>query len=128
MSKKKKMSIAWLLALNLFLPIAAHAQTAKAACPKISDAFKHGFTDPLGDVCVPDLVNRLIVAALSVAGTIFFLLFIWGGLQWFTAGGEPGKVKKATTTLVNAVIGMAIIAASYAIVVTVIDFIAKGRG
>lgn len=92
-----------------FLPLAVHAQN------------KYGFPDPLGGAKVPELVNRLVTATLSVVGAIFFVMFLWGGVTYLTAGGAAEKVKKAQTTLVNAVIGIGIVVLSYTLVSFVID-------
>lgn len=81
---------------------------------------------PLGNVDIATIIQRLIIAVLSIAGAIFFALFFWGGVRYLTAGGDAEGVKKARTTLVNAVIGMIIVGASYAIVYNIIDALAKG--
>jgi hypothetical protein len=52
---------------------------------------------------------------LMFVGTIFFLLVLYAGLTWMTAGGGSEKVMKAKTMLETAVIGLLIVAASYAI-------------
>jgi hypothetical protein len=49
---------------------------------------------------------------------------MYGGFLWMTAGGDMGKVKEATAIIRNAVIGLVIIAASYAIANFVITQIA----
>ncbi len=101
----------------LFGPVAA-----SAAC-----AGPYGFPDP---ICapVPLIVNRLIYVALSLAGTIFFVMFLWGGFTWMTAGGEAKKVEAAQKTLKNAVIGMIILATSYILVVNIIGLLSAGVG
>jgi hypothetical protein len=65
--------------------------------------------------CIPQLVGQLISALLGLFGALFLVLIIWGGVQYMTSGGDPGKVKHAKETLVNAIVGMLIVALSYAI-------------
>ena len=85
------------------------------------------FPDPLTGACgvegggvqVPILVQRIISAVLSLVGALFFVMFLWGGTRYLTAGGDAESVKKARKILSNAVIGMLIIALSYAIVATI---------
>lgn len=65
--------------------------------------------------CIPQIVGNLVSALLGLFGALFLVLIIWGGVQYMTAGGDPGKIKKAKDTLVNAIVGMVIVALSYAI-------------
>ncbi len=98
------------------LPLSASAQSS------------YGFPDLLQGAKIPELVNRLVYATLSVVGALFFLMFLWGGVMYLTAGGTAEKVKKATQILTNAVIGLVIVALSYTLVAFVIDTIVKGQG
>lgn len=99
------------------LPVLAQAQIT---------GNKYNFPDPLGGANIQTVVGNLISAALSLVGAIFFVMFLWGGFQWMSAGGDSAKVKKATTTLMNAVIGLIIVAAAYGITSFVIDTLVKG--
>lgn len=76
----------------------------------------YGMEDPLRGMMVPQIVSRVLNWALPMTGSLLLLMFIWGGLQWFMAGGDKSKVEKATKTLTNAAIGMAIIIGAYVIV------------
>jgi len=81
--------------------------------------------------CIPQIVGQLVSALLGLLGALFLVLIIWGGVQYMTAGGEPGKIKSAKDTIVNAILGMLIVALSYAIaryVITVIGGAATGGG
>ncbi|MCC7522997.1 hypothetical protein IT407_04355 [Candidatus Uhrbacteria bacterium] len=81
-----------------------------------------GYVNPLGTTSVPELISRLIRAVLGVVGALFLAMFVYGGVLWTTAGGDAKKVQNAKTTLINAVIGIMIIAFSYAIVSTILGF------
>jgi hypothetical protein len=83
-------------------------------------AAPYGFPDPLNDADVPTLINRIITQVLGIIGALFFLMFLWGGFQYMTAEGDAKKVANARRTLVNAVIGIVIIAAAYGIVQSLI--------
>lgn len=89
---------------------------------------KYNFPDPLAGADIPTAIGRLISAALSLTGGIFFIMFLWGGWMWMTAGGGKDKVQKSITTLRNAVIGLVIVAAAYAVTTFVIDTIVRGAG
>jgi amino acid transporter len=62
-----------------------------------------------------EVVAIIIQAFLGLLGIIFIILIISAGFNWMTAGGEEEKVRKAKSTITNAVIGLIIIVASYAI-------------
>src|SRR3989338_3334576 len=65
---------------------------------------------------LPDIVVGLINTALGFLGLIAVILILYAGFLWMTAGGNEERVKKAKETLKNAIIGLIIIFASYAIV------------
>lgn len=50
-----------------------------------------------------------------VAGLMFVLYFILGGLSWLSAGGKAEQVQKAKQQMTNAVIGLIIVVAAYGI-------------
>ncbi len=81
---------------------------------------KYNLEDPMGGATVPQIVSRIIQQVLPVVGALFLIMFIYGGVLWMTAGGSGDKVKKATQTMINAAIGMAIVVLAYSIVNEVI--------
>lgn len=111
-------------ALKIFSPVAVWLLPVMAQAQITGN--KYNFPDPLGGANIQTVVGNLISAALSLVGAIFFVMFLWGGFQWMSAGGDSAKVKKATTTLMNAVIGLIIVAASYGITSFIIEVMAKG--
>ncbi|MBU2566837.1 hypothetical protein KKG46_04755 [Patescibacteria group bacterium] len=64
---------------------------------------------------LPAMAGLLINSALSVLGIVLLGYLLYGGFRWMTAGGDSAQVDKAKATLRNAVIGLVIIVASYAI-------------
>ena len=50
----------------------------------------------------------LVSVALSFVGVIFFLVILYGGYLWLTAGGNEEQVKKASTYILRAIVGFAI--------------------
>lgn len=64
---------------------------------------------------LPVLVGNLIGAALGFVGVVLLVMLIYAGFLWMTAGGNMETVKKAQQQIKNAIIGLIIIAASYAI-------------
>ncbi|MFZ5363897.1 MAG: pilin [Patescibacteria group bacterium] len=82
------------------------------------------FTSPIGAVSPTQLIGKAIKTVLGILGAVALLIFVYGGFVWMTSGGSPEKIKTARTTLVWAVLGMAVIFLSYAAV----DFVLKAFG
>lgn len=57
----------------------------------------------------------IIGIILSFVGVIFLVLMIYAGLMWMTAQGNQERVNKAKDLMINAVIGLIIVMAAYAI-------------
>ncbi len=52
-----------------------------------------------------------------IVGTLGFLLYlVWGGLRWMIAGGDKNDVESAKSQISSALIGLAFLVGSYAIV------------
>lgn len=66
-------------------------------------------------------VGSLIGLVLSFIGVLFLLLMIFAGLSWMTAQGNSEKVTKAKDLMINAIIGLIIVLAAYAITAFVGD-------
>lgn len=61
------------------------------------------------------IVARIIEVFLGLLGTIAIILIIYGGWLWMSAAGDAQKITQAKKTLINAVIGLAIILSAFAI-------------
>jgi len=59
--------------------------------------------------------GQVIGIVLSFVGVLFFILMIYAGILWMTAQGNEQQVKKARDLLINAIIGLIIVLAAYAI-------------
>ncbi len=70
---------------------------------------------------LPTLVGNIINGFLGILGVIFVVLIVYSGFLYMTASGDDTKVKKAKSILSQAVIGLVIIVAAYAISNFVID-------
>ncbi|MFH1253647.1 MAG: hypothetical protein V1664_04980 [Candidatus Uhrbacteria bacterium] len=64
---------------------------------------------------LPTIVGRGINVFLTILGLFFLVLVVWAGFQYINSKGQAEKTKKAMDMLTNAVIGMVIIIAAYAI-------------
>ncbi len=70
---------------------------------------------------VPYAVNVLINAALSLLGVIFIIMVILAGFKWMTAQGDAKKVEEARDNIKNAVMGLVVVLAAYAITKFIFD-------
>lgn len=66
-------------------------------------------------------VGRLIQEVLSYLGVLFLILMLYSGFLYMTAQGDPKKIDTAVGIIRGAVIGLVIIAASYALAAFVIN-------
>jgi cytochrome bd-type quinol oxidase subunit 2 len=64
---------------------------------------------------VPTLITTLFQLVITAAGTIFVLMFLFGGIQYLTSAGNEEGSTKARKLLVDAVVGLIIVLAAYAI-------------
>lgn len=64
-------------------------------------------------------VASLIKVALTILGTVFFVLMVMSGYWFVTARGNEDKEEKAKDTIRSAVIGLAIVLMAYAITIFV---------
>ena len=60
------------------------------------------------EVTPPEIIGFIIGAFIDFLGLAFIILAIVAGYGWMTAGGNEEKVKKAQTTLKEAIIGLVI--------------------
>lgn len=67
------------------------------------------------------IVARLIRVVLGLLGIIALVIIIAAGFRWMTANGDEEKVTESKRQLTNAVIGLIIILASFAIATFVIN-------
>lgn len=73
-------------------------------------------------------VAAIILALFSVLGLIFFILMIYGGLIWTSAGGNEERVDKAKKIIKDGLLGLIIVLASYTITYFTIYLIAVATG
>jgi len=80
-----------------------------------------GFATNIGS-----LINGALSFIMVIAALLVFLYLILGGMEWITSGGDSGKTEKARNKITAAVIGLIILAASYAILLIILNFLGFG--
>ena len=61
------------------------------------------------------LISNAIGIALIIAGILVFAFLVMGGIQWITSGGDKSKTEEARNRITAALIGLAIVAAAWAV-------------
>jgi len=69
----------------------------------------------LGKRDIRATIASIINVAMGLLGIIAVVIILIGGFQWMTAGGNEENVDKAKKRIIQGVIGLAIILASWAI-------------
>lgn len=68
----------------------------------------------------------IIQPILGIVGLIFFLMMLYAGVLWMTAGGNSEQVKKAKQIFINSIVGVVIITAAYALTTAVFNAVTTG--
>jgi len=114
-----------LLGVSIAFTIIANAQPNAQPVEPITDSYGlEVATPPLlkgKEVDLYGIIAHTIKTLLGVLGVIFMVLIVWAGLQWMTAGGNEERIKKAKSLITNAVIGLIIVMAAYALTYFVIS-------
>jgi len=69
----------------------------------------------LGNLTVAGIVSGAIALVMLVVALVFFFMLLWGGLKWVTSEGDEKKVTSARGQITNALVGLAIVFAAWAI-------------
>lgn len=112
----------WLLLCVSIVLMFAYAQPVIAAAKVTSSVVGIEELDPI-KTTPEKLIGRMIKGVLGVVGTIALVMIIYAGITWMLAGvrGEAKEIEKAQDTILWAVIGLAVIFSSYAIVQFIIN-------
>jgi len=82
------------------------------------------FTLPQGFITsFAALIDMILTAAMLFGALATLFHLILGGIYWITSGGDKDKIKKARDRMINAVVGLIILSAAYAIFTLVIGFL-----
>jgi hypothetical protein len=111
----------------LFPLVTVHAQFSKADDTLVAT----GLASSGSVTSLPLLIGNFINVFLGTLGIVFVGMVVYGGFLYLTDGGKEENIKKAKKMMGNAVIGMVICVAAYAIstfVITQIGGATSGAG
>lgn len=72
--------------------------------------------DNLLNIKAENMLSGSITLLFIVVSLIFFFILVLGGLKWITSGGDEKKVAAARAGITNALIGLVVVFAAWAIV------------
>jgi len=81
-----------------------------------------GFTTGAETTPLDSVMATVIYSGLSLVGIIFFAYILYGAYLWMTSRGNDQKIKDATTTLTNSIIGFIVTLGAYVITYFLINF------
>lgn len=108
----------------VFFALRVQAQTPSGPITAEQIGLNNQIQQTIGATGATDIrvtIARIIRVALGLLGIVAVVLCLYAGYIWMTAGGNEERIGEAKKILVNAVIGLAIILSSYAIVSFVIS-------
>lgn len=82
--------------------------------------------DPLRGTGIQGLINNIFNIAYGAAGLVAVAYLIIGGYQYITSQGNPDATATAKSTIINAIIGLIVILASYLIIRFALDQLRVG--
>lgn len=68
-------------------------------------------------------INSAIRLAFIIALIIVLFMLVWGSVQWIMSGGDKDAVKAARERIIHALVGLAILAISFALATLAGQFI-----
>lgn len=81
-----------------------------------------------GGSALGKLISSL-VGALFIAGFLLaFFMMLMGGIKWISAGGDKTKLEAARDEITNSLVGIIVVAATYALTVLVANFFGLDLG
>ena len=98
--------------------IALSSAIASLVAPKIAFAAPSPIVIKEPEEGYKDLgafVNNVLTLAFGIALLVVLVMLIWGAFEWITSGGDKEAVGKARGRIINALIGLAVLAIAFAL-------------
>ncbi len=62
-----------------------------------------------------DAISKILTLSFIIALVVVLAMLIWGAFEWITSGGDKEAVGKARGRIINALIGLAVLAIAFAL-------------
>lgn len=83
--------------------------------PTISNSSPNSSATPVGFNTLGDFISKALTLAFIFAILAVLIMIIWGAFEWITSGGDKEAVGKARGKILNALIGLAVLAVAFAL-------------
>lgn len=103
--------------INLIPKILAAGTTEVNIEQEVSNPQFFGFN------CIAGIIKNVVETSFIVAAIVTFVFLVWGGIDWLTSSGDKVKVDAAQKRITNALIGLTIVAASWAFYKLILTFL-----
>lgn len=71
---------------------------------------------PAGAGGISLFLSNLVALIFSLAAVVLIFMILWGAFDWITSEGDKEKVARARDKIINAIIGILLFAAAFAII------------
>ena len=68
-------------------------------------------------------IGNVVQLAFGIAIVVVLIYLVWGAFDWITSGGDKDAVGKARGKIINALIGIAVLAVAFALANTAAQFL-----
>lgn len=72
------------------------------------NAGSYSIQNPLGTSTFPELLTKLLDAAIAIGIPVAVLFIVWAGFRFILARGKPGELEKARTNFLWTIVGIGI--------------------
>lgn len=97
-------------------PIGSQPQTSQGSItnPALGETLQNALSSPISFFSL--ILSNLISLSFIVGSVIFFAMLVFGAIQWISSGGDKQGLESARGRITNALVGIIILFASFAIV------------
>lgn len=92
-----------------------YAQTNLGTFEGPTPEFNPGTDEKVAATILETIISNAIGLLTIIAGIFFIIQFVLAAFNWLSAGGDTGKVQKARDSIIQALIGIIILVAAYAV-------------
>jgi hypothetical protein len=101
-------------------PLAGAAPCTKAPCPATTTTQNNPLNihlnNPLSSIStIPEAINKILSIVIRIALPLIIIFFIWSGLSFILARGNPKKIEEAKNMFFYTVIGTLLILGAWTI-------------
>lgn len=68
-------------------------------------------------------VTNILTVLFALAALVVLFMLVWGAYEWITSGGDKEAVGKARGRILNALVGLAVLAVAFALAVVAAQFL-----